>query len=122
MSFLSAAERLPAAGPAASSAAWRFTLPASSPCFAGHFAGDPVLPGVAHIAVALEACAGLHARLPDLAAVEDLRFLQPVRPDVACEVSVTVSSANAARFDIRCGGVASSRGVLVFSAPWAMAS
>lgn len=118
MSFLSAAERVPTVGLPASSASWRFTVTAEAPCFAGHFDGDPVLPGVAHIAVALEACAQLQPDMPALAAVEDLRFTQPVLPGVLCDVTVSARSETSVHFDIRCQDAPSSRGVLVFAGPW----
>ena len=35
----------------------RFSLAEDSPCFDGHFDGAPILPGIAHLALALTACA-----------------------------------------------------------------
>lgn len=119
MPFLRPGDRRPAVGVPAPSASWRFSLAADDPCFAGHFDGEPVLPGIVHVAVAIEACALWQPGLPALVAVEDLRFMRPVLPGDACEVTVATAAASSVRFEIRCDEAAASRGVLVFAGPWA---
>jgi 3-hydroxyacyl-[acyl-carrier-protein] dehydratase len=60
------------------------TAPLDSPWFDGHFPGQPILPGIAMIAMAFdaarekEACEGNSIRLQ---AVKRVRFKKPVRPD-----------------------------------------
>jgi 3-hydroxymyristoyl/3-hydroxydecanoyl-(acyl carrier protein) dehydratase len=93
-----------------------FRIDASSRLFDGHFDGAPILPGVAHIALAISACAerGL-ARRP-LRAVRDVRFSHPLGPDDDVEVTLTPGrDAASVRFDIRAHGRTSSSGLLVFA-------
>ncbi len=101
------------------SESWHFTLAANDPCFSGHFEDDPVLPGVVHVAVAMEACTLLNPGLPALVAVEDLRFMRPLLPGDQCHVAITAGRESVSRrFEILCQGNAASRGVLVFAGPW----
>lgn len=112
MPFLTPAE--PGA-PGASSGSWPFTLRADEPCFVGHFVGAPVLPGIAHVAIALEACARLGPGPATLVAVDDLRFLQPLGPGDACAIAVVPDTPRSWRFEIRRAGALASSGRLVFA-------
>lgn len=95
---------------------WRFTIPDNHAIFAGHFPQHPILPGIAHLAIAVEAS----RRIPGLAnhaltRVEAVRFSRPIHPEEACEIVVTAEQdATTIRFELRCAGVVASRGVLVF--------
>lgn len=111
MPFLTSAER---ASSGESADAWSFTLRADEPCFAGHFDGAPVLPGIAHVAIAIEACARLSAPPGPLLAIDDLRFLQPLGPGDRCAVRVS-PAPDAIRFEIHRDGVLASRGHLRFA-------
>lgn len=59
------------------------TFPAGEPFFAGHFPGDPLVPGVI-LTEALAQTAGLAAGQPGrafrLSAIRGMKFLRPVRP------------------------------------------
>lgn len=112
MPFLTSAERASTGEPAD---AWAFTLRADDPCFAGHFDGAPVLPGIAHVAIAIEACDQLSPPPGPLLAIDDLRFLQPLLPGDRCDVTVT-REPSATRFEIRRDGVLASSGRLTFAA------
>jgi 3-hydroxyacyl-[acyl-carrier-protein] dehydratase len=75
---------------------FRIEIPAASPLFAGHFPGQPILPGIAHLAIV--ECA---LRSP-LAAVRGLRVRRPVLPGEALELSVGKPDADGwTRFEIR---------------------
>ncbi len=112
MPFLTPAE--PGA-PGASSGSWPFTLRADEPCFAGHFSGVPVLPGIAHVAIALEACARLGPAPATLVAIDDLRFLQPLGPGDAWAGTAAPAAPRAGRLGIRGDGTLASSGRLVFA-------
>ena len=119
MHFLRPSDRQSTLIAGVSSESWPFTVPANHPCFAGHFDDGAVLPGVAHLSVALEACALLNPRVPALLALEDVRFMRPVLPGDACHVAITPGDeAWSRRFEIHCHGDAASRGVLVFAGAW----
>lgn len=83
----------------------RFRIAKDSRLFDGHFDGAPILPGIAHIALALHAIGD--DRVP--AAVRDVRFRAPIFPGDEVEVIFDGS-----RFEIRSGGKPATTGVLVF--------
>jgi 3-hydroxymyristoyl/3-hydroxydecanoyl-(acyl carrier protein) dehydratase len=81
------------------------TIPADHPAFAGHFPGDPLLPGVALLAEVLEAVldapalAGLLGAAPRIGAV---KFLAPVRP--GAQLAITLEPGpRGLRFEVREG-------------------
>ena len=94
----------------------RFLLAEASRCFEGHFEGAPILPGVAHLALALSAC-GEEAVSPRvITGVRDFRLKRPLRP--ADEVEVVLAEdrePRSVRFEIRCHGETASVGVLLFA-------
>jgi 3-hydroxymyristoyl/3-hydroxydecanoyl-(acyl carrier protein) dehydratase len=84
---------------------FRVEIPPASPLFAGHFPGHPILPGVAHLAVA-ERALGL-----PLAAVRSLKLRRPVGPGDVLELSLGKPEPDGAiRFELRRGGEAVSAG------------
>lgn len=95
------------------------TVAAGSPWFDGHFPGHPVLPAIAHLAIALR----LHRQSDEpgtLSGVEGLRFSEPVRPGDRLVARLTTCDEQArARFRLeRAGdGVELSSGSLVWASP-----
>ncbi len=86
------------------------TVPADHPVFAGHFPGQPLVPGALLLAEVMEAVQrvpALAARLganPTLAAA---KFLAPVRPGstLSIELHPEAGAGRGVRFDVRCDGV-----------------
>ncbi len=74
-----------------SGAAARFLFAGTSPIFAGHFPGNPVVPGVLLFAATLAALDSVEGGPRLLVAVDDAKFMAPVPPDQVCEVEVEVS-------------------------------
>lgn len=80
-------------------------IPLDHPAFAGHFPGQPLLPGVSLLSEVLEAV----LRDPALAAAVGpaprlgaAKFLSPVRPGSTLSI-VFSESANAVRFEVKVG-------------------
>ncbi|MET0541032.1 MAG: AMP-binding protein [Variovorax sp.] len=83
-------------------------VPRDHPAFAGHFPGQPLLPGALLLSEVLEAVQSVPALVvrlgshPTLAAV---KFLGPVRPgdSIAIELLPEEGAARGVRFEVRCG-------------------
>jgi 3-hydroxymyristoyl/3-hydroxydecanoyl-(acyl carrier protein) dehydratase len=78
----------------------RLVFPAAHPAFAGHFPGAPVVPGALLLAAALEALGETGSGLE----IAQAKFLQPVDPDTAVEVSCEATASGAQRLELRAGG------------------
>lgn len=93
-------------------------VPAGSPWFDGHFPGDPILPGVAQLALVL-ALINDHFS-PDLAlfALKRVRFRQIVRPESVLNIRITLNHNLAAGFNftVTCQNQAVCNGVLIMKA------
>ena len=61
-------------------------VPRDHPSFAGHFPGQPVLPGVVLLSMVMEA---LQSRLPTTAQIDQAKFLAPVLPGDTLALHVT---------------------------------
>lgn len=65
-----------------------FTIPADHPALPGHFPGNPVVPGVVLLDRATAAILAAHPGRR-LAALPQVKFLQPVRPGATVSVGYT---------------------------------
>lgn len=90
-------------------------IAADHPAFAGHFPGQPLLPGVlllAEVMEALRASPPLSARLGERPTVVNAKFLAPVGP--GDELSLTLhDEARGLRFEVRRGEVLAASGQLL---------
>jgi 3-hydroxyacyl-[acyl-carrier-protein] dehydratase len=87
----------------ADGAAWRarVRVEATSRAFDGHFDGDPVLPGIAHLVIVGRGLSALGAG--GLRTVPWVRFRQMVRPGDVLDVVVERAEGGRWRFEIRAG-------------------
>lgn len=79
-------------------------IPEDHPAYAGHFPGQPILPGVVLLDAALHVLASQQG-WPGKGGPVQLnaaKFLSPVRPGEALTLHVTASPAGGVRFEIRC--------------------
>jgi 3-hydroxymyristoyl/3-hydroxydecanoyl-(acyl carrier protein) dehydratase len=95
----------------------RLRLEPSSPLFGGHFPGQPILPAIAHLGLALEGARKLEQRDLTLVGVRGVRFRRAVEPGAAIELVVAQGiEAGALRFELRCAETLASSGTLVLRA------
>jgi len=94
------------------------TAPWGSPWFDGHFPGQPILPGIAMIAMAFDAARQNEAREGKrirLKAVKRVRFKKPVRPEEPFKLALKreqKASGISYNFTILLGGEAACSGTL----------
>jgi 3-hydroxyacyl-[acyl-carrier-protein] dehydratase len=84
-----------------------FSLPASHPMFAGHFPGNPIVPGAYLLAVVeRKANDWLRAQgsTAQVGGVSAVKFLRPLRPDEVCEIAFAAPTADGLRFRLQVGG------------------
>jgi 3-hydroxyacyl-[acyl-carrier-protein] dehydratase len=88
-------------------------IPAASPWFTGHFPGHPILPGIAHLALAQRALSEILGREVALGAVRSLKLRRPVVPGDLPELRISPAGEDGAvRFEVRCDGAAASQGAI----------
>jgi predicted hotdog family 3-hydroxylacyl-ACP dehydratase len=84
---------------------FRIEIPAASPLFTGHFPGQPILPGIAHLAIVERALGA------PLAAVRALRIRRTVQPGETLELAFGVPDPQGwTRFEVRREGEAAVAG------------
>lgn len=80
----------------------RLRVPAGHACFAGHFPGDPIVPGVAQLHWAVRALGEWLAREPEVVALEALKFRRPIRPGATFVLRLSAGIApDAFAFEMR---------------------
>lgn len=83
--------------------ATHWMVPVDHPAFAGHFPGNPILPGVALLDVALQKIAGASGIAPDICEISSVKFLSPAAPGDELVIRHTVSASGTIRFDVNAG-------------------
>lgn len=84
----------------------RIEIPESSPFFAGHFPGHPILPGIAHLALVARELGA------PLVEVRNLKLRRPVLPGDVLDLIPERGEDGLARFELRRGGEAVSGGTV----------
>ena len=79
----------------------RVLVTGDHPCFEGHFPGDPVLPGVAHLQLLLEAARRGSGVPQTIRAVRTIRFRRIVRPGQVLESDGMPEEGGRLRFELR---------------------
>ena len=90
----------------------RVRVDPSCPLFDGHFEGEPVLPGVAQLAVVSHGMGAWAGGRVALGGLPSVRFRQRVRPGDTLDVFVGAPEADGrARFEVRVAGELAAHGV-----------
>jgi 3-hydroxymyristoyl/3-hydroxydecanoyl-(acyl carrier protein) dehydratase len=91
------------------------TIPADHPAYAGHFPGQPILPGVVLLDEALFALAAVLGRPAATAHIKSVKFLSPVQPGENLQLDYAANPAGALRFELKASGRTVASGVLAFA-------
>jgi 3-hydroxymyristoyl/3-hydroxydecanoyl-(acyl carrier protein) dehydratase len=100
--------------PTANAITAKAELPVDSPWFSGHFPGEPILPGVAQIALVVETIRRGIGREVSLTGVKRTRFKQIITPGDRLEIEVDVKddAATSAAFRILLRGEVACTGLI----------
>ena len=90
-------------------------IAADHPAYAGHFPGQPILPGVVLLDAALHALAGVLGNPAASGQIKSAKFLSPVVPGEALTLHYSASPAGGFRFDIRCAARTVASGAAAFA-------
>lgn len=80
-----------------------WTVPVEHPAFAGHFPGNPILPGVVLLDVALQTIATSCGLALDICEIGSVKFLSPAVPGDELAIRHSISAGGTIRFDIAAG-------------------
>lgn len=97
----------------------RFVVDAEHPAFAGHFPGQPVLPGVALLSFvmrALDEQPALRAPLGAVPQIGHVKFVSPVMPDTPLQVMLQPQGSGVV-FEVQREGRAVAKGLLTAGGP-----
>ena len=92
------------------------TIAADHPAYAGHFPGQPILPGVVLLDEALLALAALQGRAAALAQIKSAKFLSPVQPGESLHLEYSSTSAGVFRFELKAVERVVASGIVAFAA------
>lgn len=87
------------------------------PAFAGHFPGQPILPGVVLLGWAVDALGAALGRPVPPCEIAAAKFLQPVRPGTSLLIRHVREAGGAWRFEILAGSATVASGTLRVAAP-----
>ncbi len=76
----------------------QYTIPASHPCFDGHFPGDPIVPGVIILAL-INALFQQWQPEEKLSAISQAKFHLPLRPDQPFIITLTRRNQSGVKFE-----------------------
>tara|TARA_R110002050_G_scaffold1244_4_gene8659 strand:- start:91944 stop:92264 length:321 start_codon:yes stop_codon:yes gene_type:complete len=78
----------------------QWTVPADHPAFAGHFPGNPTVPGVVLLDIALHAITTATSIDLAICEISSVKFLSPVLPGEHIYIQYTVLESGSIRFEI----------------------
>jgi 3-hydroxymyristoyl/3-hydroxydecanoyl-(acyl carrier protein) dehydratase len=76
-------------------------VPAGSPWFSGHFPGEPILPGIAQIALVFEAIGLARGKALKISGLKRIRFKQIIEPDDKIELYASPQKNNDLSYSFR---------------------
>ncbi|MBT9567664.1 MAG: hypothetical protein IV085_05140 [Thiobacillus sp.] len=98
-----------------SEATLELSIAADHPAYAGHFPGQPILPGVVLLDAALHSLAAVAGAATGCSQVKSVKFLSSVLPGEALTLHYSAAPGGGFRFDIRAHARAVASGVIEFT-------
>ncbi len=92
--------------------AQRFRISAAHPSLAGHFPGNPVVPGVLLLERVIEAAEALAGLAPGALRLPQVKFVRPLLPEQEAELWLERLDDGRLRFRIECDGTLLASGEL----------
>ena len=89
---------------------WSCLVPRDLACFAGHFPGAPVVPGVLQLDWAMDGIAVLLGKTPEITRIESLKFPAPLKPGARCRLAVRIGRDGSVDFRIWSDGCEHAKG------------
>ena len=90
-------------------------IAADHPAYAGHFPGQPSLPGVVLLDAALHALAGVLGAHALTGQIKSAKFLSPVVPGEPLTLHYTAAAADGFRFELRVTARTVASGAVAFA-------
>jgi 3-hydroxymyristoyl/3-hydroxydecanoyl-(acyl carrier protein) dehydratase len=90
-------------------------IAADHPAYAGHFPGQPILPGVVLLDEALLALAALQGRAAAAAQIKSAKFLSPVQPGESLRLDYSATAAGVFRFELKAAERVVASGIVTFA-------
>lgn len=87
-------------------------IAADHPAFAGHFPGNPIIPGAWLLAEAVRLAAAAEGRDGAMVTVKSAKFFRPVRPGDQVDIEHAVSASGEIRLQCTVGGIKVMVGVI----------
>jgi 3-hydroxyacyl-[acyl-carrier-protein] dehydratase len=72
-----------------------------SPWFSGHFPDDPILPGIAQLAIVFDAIKKMHKNIEKISEIRRVRFKHVIRPDDIMNMSITSHAEGPGQYSFR---------------------
>ena len=112
----------PSASPATATAAIYFTIAPDHPALAGHFPGQPIVPGVVLLDHAISAIGTALNRSLDACRLRSAKFPSPAKPGTQFDLSFEITASGAIRFTVNAGTRVVASGLLAGAEPAASAT
>ncbi len=95
----------------------QWTVPVDHPSFTGHFPGNPTLPGVVLLDVALHSIATATGVSSDICVINSVKFLSPALPNDILLIEHRLLDSGTIQFDIVCGPRKIATGRVMMNSP-----
>ena len=112
----------PSASPAATTSTIRFTIAPDHPALAGHFPGQPIIPGVVLLDHAISAIGTALNRSLDACRLRSAKFPSPATPGTPLDLSFEITASGGIRFIVNAATRVVASGLLAGAEPAASAT